>query len=158
MAWCMEHEYRYQRADGKEGRIVLIANTDSTSILQYWRGDSLASTWPINCQVFQFHCADLTGNGVPDIALGVIHQSRYARYRSKRIWLLKLYDEDVIRPLWLSSRLTHNLIDFEIEPPISSSDKTKKAPQSIIHTWEQTLQGDTVEGRYRHKGFGVVHL
>lgn len=160
--WGIEREYRYLRADGREGCVRLLSTSDSTSVLQYWRGDSLCSTWPLNCRVFQFHCADLTGNGIPDIALGVIHQSRYARYKSKRLWLLKLYDEELIRPLWLSSRLTNNLIDFELEPPLEPTDtlqrQTPATLRALIHTWEETLQGDTVEARYRHKGFGVVHL
>lgn len=148
---AFDREYRYQRADGREACIRLVSVTDSTSAVQYWQGDSLSSVWPIDCPVFRFQCADLTADGIPEIALGVERSSRYARYKSKRLWLLKLYDEDVIRPLWLSSRLTYNLIDFKLEAP--SAVHPHKA--HVIHTWQQNEQGDTVELWYRQKGFGM---
>lgn len=149
-----EREYRYQRTDGREACIWLQSTSDSTSVLQYWQGDSLSSEWPIDCPVFQFQCADLTADSIPEIALGVERASRYARYTSRRLWLLKLYDEDVIRPLWLSSRLTYNLINFQLEPP--SDAHPHKA--WVIHTWQQTEQGENVELWYRQKGFGVKNI
>lgn len=151
--WAADGEYRYQRADGRQGCVRLLATSDSTAVLQYWLADSLCSEWPVDAPVFRFQCADLTGNGLPEIALGVVRQSRYARYTSRRLWLLKLYDEEVIRPLWLSSRLTHDLIDFQLEP---KADSTASHQPYVIRTWQRTEQGDTIQLRYRHKGFGLV--
>lgn len=138
--------YRYVRQDGRKGRVELKHVNDTLNLIRYYIGGKLSDEWRLDCPVYNFECGDLTGNGVPEITVGVIKSARYSRYVSKRLFIFKLYDERYVRPLWLGSRMAHDLIDYHLD--ISADGR-------FIDTTERTMKGDTLQLRYRTAAFGL---
>lgn len=143
---AFKREYTYIRADGKKARIKLKTISDSLSIIQHFIGKDKADEWQLKYPVYQFECGDINGDSIPEIAVGVIKRTRYSHFMGKRLFIFKLFDEEVIRPLWLSSRVSHELIDFRIE----HLDKG-----SYIRTIEKSTAGEILEIRYKTTGFGL---
>ena len=143
-----ERSYTYQ-SDGKECRIKLETMNDSTWEVQHFIGDSLTDVWALRDSVYQFDCGDLTGDGRPEILVGVIRATRYRPEPDKRLFIFKLYKGRKIRPLWLGSRVGLPLIDFKVE---------RDSIPAMVHTWERDTDGTTVEVLYRHQGFGLKYV
>ena len=85
-----ERAYTYQ-SDGKECRIKLETVNDSTWEVQHYIGDSLTDVWTLCDSVYQFDCGDLTGDGRPEILVGVIRATRYRPEPDKRLFIFKLF-------------------------------------------------------------------
>ncbi|MBP5360288.1 MAG: nuclear receptor-binding factor 2 [Bacteroidaceae bacterium] len=136
-------DYTYVRSDGRQATIRLNERSDSTAVIEYWVEDGRLSEWVIKYPVFQFCCGDLTGDGVPEIAVGVVKSTKYSPQVGRRLFLFKLFEEELIRPLWLSSRLAHRLVNFDIEP------------DGIVLTQEVKADGTPVRVKYEHRGFGL---
>ena len=127
------------------GRVVLVDGGDSTAAILHIAdtGDTL-SVWPLRHAVYHYDYGDVNGDGLPEIVVGVIKKTRYWRTEDNRLFIFKLFDGQLIRPLWLGSRLGCPIVTFRIE-----RDST---PARIIST-EQC--GDSVvRAMYRIKGFG----
>ena len=127
------------------GRVVLVDGGDSTAAILHIAdtGDTL-SVWPLRHAVYHYDYGDVNGDGLPASMVGVIKKTRYWRDEDKRLFIFKLFDGQLIRPLWLGSRLGCPIVTFRIE-----RDST---PARIIST-EQC--GDSVvRAMYRIKGFG----
>ena len=103
------------------------------------------STWRLNYPVYQFDCADITGDGLPEIAVGVIKSTRFDPIVRKRLFLFKLYDTCYVRPLWLGSRVSFPLVDFRLM-------ETKSGQR--IRTIEQESDNQFVVAEYCYKTFG----
>ncbi len=73
------------------------------------------SLWPLPYPVFRFDCADITGDKIPEIAVGVIKPTHFDPQPKKRLFLFKLFDSTFVRPLWLGSQLSHPLVDFKLK-------------------------------------------
>ena len=147
-SWAYQNcpdDYTYQRSDGRQA-VISLRDGDSTAVIEYRVDGELLSEWEIRHKVFRFCCGDMTGDGIPEIAVGVIKPTRYSPDERKRLWLLKLYEEELIRPLWLSSRLSHRLEDFSIEP------------DGTILSSEVEEDGTPVKVRYRYRGFGLKYI
>lgn len=139
--------YTYTRNDGIEGRITLTRHNDSLFVLHHFAGGRMLSEWKLPYPVYRFDCGDLTGNGWPEIAVGVIKPTRYFPKPDKRLFIFKLYKGRLIRPLWLGSRVGLPLVDFRIE--------RGSAPLKI-HTTERKQDGSFAEILYRQEDFGLV--
>ena len=140
-----ERSYTYQ-SDGNECCIRLETVNDSTWEVQHFIGDSLTDVWVLNHAVYQFDCGDLTGDGMPEILVGVIKATRYRPELDKRLFIFHLYKGRKIRPLWLGSRMGLPLIDFKVE---------RDSIPAMVHTWERDTDGTTLERIYRQQGFGL---
>ena len=136
-------DYTYLREDGRTATIRLNHQSDSLSAIEYWVADSLLSRWELKYPVFQFRCGDVTGDNIPEIAVGVVKTTKYSQVMARRLFLFKLFEEELIRPLWLSSRVAHRLVDFTIEP------------DGRVRTSEVKPDGTPVSVRYEHRGFGL---
>ena len=77
--------FNYQ-TKGSTGSIVLAA-VDSTWEVRHLAGDSLTDVWVLNHAVYQFDCGDLTGDGMPEILVGVIKATRYNLSKQKILLL-----------------------------------------------------------------------
>lgn len=143
-----ERSYTYQ-SDGKECCIKLETVNDSTWEVQHFIGDSLTDVWTLCDSVYQFDCGDLTGDGRPEILVGVIRATRYRPEPDKRLFIFKLFKGRKIRPLWLGSRVGLPLIDFKVE---------RYSVPAMVHTWERDTDGTTVEVMYRQQGFGLKYV
>ena len=139
--------FNYQ-TKGSTGSIELAA-VDSTWEVRHLAGDSLTDVWVLNHAVYQFDCGDLTGDGRPEILVGVIRATRYRPELDKRLFIFKLFKGKKIRPLWLGSRVGLPLIDFKVE---------RDSVPAMVHTWERDTDGITVEVIYRQQGFGLKYV
>lgn len=137
------NDYSYLRSDGRTATIRLAEQSDTLSVIEYWVEDSLLSTWKLKYPVYQFCCGDMTGDDIPEIAVGVVKTTKYSQVMARRLFLFKLFNEELIRPLWLSSRVAHRLVDFTIEP------------DGRVRTSEVKADGTPVSVRYERRGFGL---
>jgi hypothetical protein len=144
LASCARNSVEICRTDF--GRVVVVDAEDSLATLLHIAdtGDTL-SVWPLRHAGYHYDYGDVNGDGLPEIVVGVIKKTRYWRDEDKRLFIFKLFDGQLIRPLWLGSRLGCPIVTFRIE-----RDST---PARIIST-EQC--GDSIKKvMYRIKGFGV---
>ena len=144
LASCARNSVEICRTDF--GCVVVVDAEDSLATLLHIAdtGDTL-SVWPLRHAVYHYDYGDVNGDGLPEIVVGVIKKTRYWRDEDKRLFIFKLYDGQLIRPLWLGSRLGCPIVTFRIE--------RDSMPARIIST-EQC--GDSIKKvMYRIKGFGV---
>ena len=135
--------------DNKEIVVSLIKIQDSIFDIrsQVTYNDSVTvSTWRLNYPVYQFDCADITGDRLPEIAVGVIKPTRFDPIVRKRLFLFKLYDSCYVRPLWLGSKVSFSLVDFKLM-------NTKNGQR--IRTIEQESENQFVVAEYCYKTFGL---
>ncbi|MDR0815310.1 MAG: nuclear receptor-binding factor 2 [Bacteroidales bacterium] len=108
-------------------------------------GDTTLDTWRLNYPVYRFDCADITGDGIPEIAVGVIKPTRFDPIVRKRLFLFKLFDTCYVRPLWLGSKMSLPLVDFRIV-------------NGRVRTIEQEGENSFVVAEYEYKRFGLEWL
>lgn len=137
--------YSYTGPKG-DGQLHLQALTDSTYELQHLIGGTIVSQWPLRYRVYRFDCGDVTGDSIPEIVVGTIKATHYHPDLDRRLFIFHLVKQRHIRPLWLGSRVSHPLLDFKVE---------RDSIPALIHTWERSLEGDTLQHLYRQKGFGL---
>lgn len=133
--------------DGNRLEVSLKALTDSTNTLQLTVNGLLHSEWPLNYPVYRFDYGDVTGDGIPEIAVGVIKPTRFDPKPDKRLFLFRITGQYDIRPLWLGSRVAQPLADFRI-----SSERDSV----YIRTMEREQSGKYLVARYYWKGFGIA--
>ena len=139
--------FRYGRDDGQRGEIRLERVNDSLCVLHHSIGGKAVSEWELPYPVYRMEGGDLTGDGVPEIAVGVIKPTRYFPRPGRRLFLFKLYKGRLIRPLWLGSRLARPLVDFRL---------VRDSVPARILTTERRPDGTLVQALYRQQGFGLV--
>lgn len=104
--------------------------------------DSLIIPHPL----YRFETGDLTGDGLPEVMIGVVKGSRYWPTPSRRIFIYHLFAGHYIRPLWLGSRVGHPLLDFDV--------CRDSVPCRIITT-ELPADSVPIHSQYRLQGFGL---
>ena len=139
--------FHYDGKDGQRGEIRLERVNDSLCVLHHSIGGKAVSEWELPYPVYRMECGDLTGDGVPEIAVGVIKPTRYFPRPERRIFLFKLYKGRLIRPLWLGSRVARPLVDFHL---------VRDSVPARILTTERHSDGTLVQALYRQQGFGLV--
>ena len=139
--------FRYQGEDGQHREIRLEQVHDSLYVLRHSIGGATVSEWELPYPVYRFECGDLTGDGRPEIAVGVIKPTRHFPHPERRLFLFKLYKGKLIRPLWLGSRVARPLVDFRL---------VRDSVPARILTTERRPDGTLVQGLYRQQGFGLV--
>ena len=68
--------FSYSLENGLKGEIRLEHIHDSLSVLRHFIDGTEVSEWELPYPVYRFDCGDLTGNGTPEIAVGVIKPTR----------------------------------------------------------------------------------
>lgn len=126
-------------------RIRLEQLGDSLSMLfldvEGVRLDSMRLPYP----VYRFDCGDLTGDGVPEVCVGVVKPTRYWP-EGRRLFIYHLYRGRYIRPLWLGSRVGHPLLDFHV---------CRDSVPACIHTEECGPDSLRIRNEYCYRGFGL---
>lgn len=144
---CRKNTNRFElRINQKEGEVSMQKVSDSLYILQLAIDQQTSSTWELPYPVYQFDYGDVTGDGIPEIAVGVIKPTRFDPKPEKRLFLYRIADGAYIRPLWLGSRVAQPLEDFRI---IRDSIPAK------IRTMERERSGHFLVAEYRWRGFGL---
>jgi hypothetical protein len=105
-----------------------------------------ASAWQLNYPVYRFEVGDVTGDSMPEIAVGVIKTTRYDQHPAKRLFLFRITADGDVRPLWLGSRVAQPLEDF-----VLTGNST---PEKIL-TIEKERSGKYLVAVYRYHGFGL---
>jgi hypothetical protein len=112
-------------------------------------GDTVhISTFRLPYPVYRFDVGDVTGNGVPDIAVGVIKTTQYHPVMAKRPFLFKINEDGDVRKLWMGSRVSQPLEDFVL---------TKGETPARVMTIELEQSGKFLVAVYRYHGFGLKH-
>ncbi len=132
--------------DGSVRTLRLEKESDSLFRVCHLIGDSTADVWTLRHEVYRFDCGDMTGDGLPEIVVGVTKPTRYRPQNDRRLFIFHLYDGRLIRPLWLGSRLGGRLMDFVVE---------RDSVPAMVHSWEADNDGCVTERIYRYEGFGL---
>lgn len=126
------------------GTLALRRIADTLNIIEHFDGDSIISQWELRFPVYRFDYGDLNGNGQNEIVVGVTKKTRYWE-EGNRLFIYKLYNGRLIRPLWLGSRLGGDILDFRIDRTIT--------PAQIITT--EDFKDSIVTAVYSLGGFGL---
>jgi len=144
---CNEKNKSYEtKINGEKIKITLEQKSDTTFVLNLTRNAEILSSWALNYPVYHIDFGDITGDGIPEIAVGVIKRTRFDPKLAKRLFLFRITDDFYIRPLWLGSRVGQPLVDFKI---VSSEEGNR------IRTIEQERSGKYLLAEYRWRGFGL---
>lgn len=133
--------------DGNKLVVSLVSLTDSTYSLQMNVNGEYHSEWSLNYPVYRFDYGDITGDGIPEIAVGVIKPTRFDPKPDKRLFLFRITNDFYIRPLWLGSRVSQPLADFRL---------SHESDSVYIRTMEREQSGKYLVARYYWKGFGIL--
>ena len=145
-----ERPYTYRNDDGEECRISLRHVSDSLTYLEHAVGGVVVSRWVLRYPTYRLTCGDITGDGVPDIGVGVIKPTQFYPDTAKRLFLFKLIEGREIGRLCMISRVGSPLEDFWFE-----GDE----PPMVVHTVENDKRsGRKVERLYEQKGFGLRYI
>ena len=147
LAACHSTPTESFRWDG--GVVRLDRIHDSLSFIRYERQGQELSSWRLPYPVYRFDWGDVNGDGVPEIAVGVIKPTRFFPEPDKRLFLFKLYNGKHIRPLWLGSHVAYPLEDFTI---------LRDSVPALIRTLEHQDDSTLVHALYRQQGFGIKFL
>ena len=112
------------------------------------KNDSIVSDYAfmVPFDIYHFELGDIDGNGVPDILLGVIKSTHFHPEIQKRLFIYKI-DEGRIRPMWMGSRISHEIIDFRF---IISGNLP------LIRSLEKDNQNSYLVAEYKWKEFGLA--
>ncbi len=142
---CMQNEPQNNEYIQGTYRIHLEQRNDTLHMLfldlDGVRRDSLQLPYP----VYRFDCGDLTGDGVPEICVGVVKPTRYWP-NGRRLFIYHLYRGRYIRPLWLGSRVGRPLLDFSV---------CRDSVPACIHTEECGPDSIKIRNEYYYLGFGL---
>ena len=94
------------------------------------------------------HQPDLTGDGIPEVCVGVVKPTRYHPREERRLFIFHLFEGRYIRPLWLGSRVGNTLLDFHV---------CRDSTPACIHTTEYLGNGKGIRREYFHRGFGLQY-
>ncbi len=130
-----------------EGKTVWLENKhDSLHALHLYENGKELSTMILPWEIYKFDHGDLDGDGVPEIAVGVIKKTTYDPIMEKRLFLYQIADGHAIIRLWMGSRVIHRVQDFYIE---------RDSTPALVHTYEKDQNGAMHEGEYMYGSFGL---
>lgn len=132
--------------DGIKYTVMLETQNDSLHSLHLHTTIPSDDRWELPYPVYRFSCGDLTGDGVPEIAVGVIKGTRYFPMPDKRLFIYRIADGRYVRPFWLGSRVGQPLDDFRI---------VDDENPAVIRTIEKERDGSFLVAEYRAKSFGL---
>jgi hypothetical protein len=132
--------------NGKQMEVSLKQSADSMHLLILTVEGKENSRWGLNYPVYRFDYGDITGDSIPEIAVGVIKTTRFDPTMDKRLFIFRITDDGYVRPLWLGSRVAQPLIDFKL---------VNKNGQGLVRTIEKESSGNYLVAEYRWRGFGL---
>lgn len=99
-------------SDNTEIRILRLS--DTLNILQHIVNDSVISDWQLNYCAQNLSLAYLNSDSVPEVLVLVTKKTRFWRKFENRLFVFKLYNGRLIRPLWLGSKIGGELLDYSV--------------------------------------------
>lgn len=132
--------------DGKTTEVSLEKKSDSLYILHLTTEQPFHSTWELPYPVYRFDYGHITGEGNPEIVVGVIKPTRFDPKPDKRLFIYRIAEGIYIRPLWLGSRVAQPLEDFKV---------IRTETPARIRTIERERSGKFLVAEYKWRGFGL---
>ena len=126
--------------------VSLNKESDSLYVIHLNTDQPSHSVWKLPYPVYQFDYGDVTGDGMPEIIVGVIKPTRFDPKPDKRLFIYRIADEAYIRPLWLGSRVAQPLEDFRV---------IREHTPVLIRTVERERSGKFLIAEYAWRGFGL---
>lgn len=144
---CQERHNRFEwEKNGQQTVISLDKKNDSLYTIDLETARNVHNTWELPYPVYRFDHGDVTGDDMPEIAVGVVKPTRFDPHPAKRLFLFRIADGIYIRPLWLGSRVGQPLEDFRI---------VRSMAPARIRTLEREQSGMFLVAEYRWRGFGL---
>lgn len=143
---CQKSEHCEEEYSDGTFRIWLERRSDSLSVVRLETRGSFSDSLLLPYPVYRFSCGDLSGDGIPEVCVGVEKSTRYWHQKDRRIFIYHLWHGKYMRPLWLGSRVGQRLMDFNL--------CRDSVPARILTT---ELQPDSTlfHALYRLQGFGL---
>lgn len=99
-------------------------------------------------RVFKFEQADINGDGCDDFVVGVIKKTILDSALRKRINIWRIENKNIV-PLWLGSKMSHTLVDFEVK---------RIGSESRIFTVELDCHDLFLVAEYKWHSFGLKFI
>jgi len=145
---CTANNKNVYRYAGGELRLDVV--NDSLSIIRHLAPDGHElSSFRLPYPTYRFCCGDLSGDGLPEIGVGVIKSTRFSPEPDKRLFIFHLTDGRLIRPLWMGSHVSGRLLDFHF-----THDETGRHGTYVVTT-EQCAADSIVHRTYKLSAFGL---
>lgn len=110
--------------------------------------DSIVLKKQMNYQVFKLCQADIDNSGQDEFITGAIKRTKFDTTVSKRINIWKIEDNAIV-PMWLGSKMSHPLYDFEIKADSCGH---------VICTIELEKDGLYLIAKYKWHSFGLKFI
>ena len=133
--------------DGDTLDVSLHAGSETGTVIVARRrgaGGVLSARRYLSFPVTRAECADITGDGIPELLLGVIKKTRFDRRARLRLFVYAVHG-GAVRPLWLGSRLGMPLRDFTV---------LRRNGRTVIATIERERNGRCAVGLWKWHVFG----
>lgn len=117
-------------------------------------GETIVSRWRLDYPVYRFDCADINGDGIPEIAAGVVKSTRFDENSAKRLFVFKLYEGIYVRPLWLGSKMPLPLEDFKLKNGHIRTVERESGDTFVVAEYELKTAFSPQFVRYIKKGAG----
>lgn len=143
---CRPDGHRIEAYSDGTFRIWLEQRSDTLGVVFLEERGSLSDSLLLPYPIYRFCCGDLSGDGIPEVCIGVEKAARYWPQKDRRLFLYHLWHGRYIRPLWLGSRVGHRLVDFEI---------CRDSVPARILTTEIRSDSTRLHALYRWQGFGL---
>lgn len=111
-------------------------------------GKRIAEDVPRRWKPWKLAAADVTGDGRPEIIVGVHKGTRYMPRPHNCLFVYRLRG-DAIEPVWLGSSLSRPFSDFVYAPPVSGKSWA-------LYALEATPRGGRTVAEYGWNGFGYT--
>lgn len=142
---CGTDGARHQEYAQGPYRISMEHRSDSMHMLFLDVEGVRCDSMPVPYPVYRFDCGDLTGDGIPEVCIGVTKPTRYWPV-GRRLFIYHLFHGRYIRPLWMGSRVGRPLLDFTV---------CRDSVPARIHTEEYGPDSAIIRNEYILQGFGL---
>jgi len=135
------------------GGVVYSVRLDASAVhpLQVWRGDRKLAEYLLKAHhPWSLQVADVDGDDVDEIAVGLIKPTHNLHFPHTTLFILRFDGKDIVRK-WAGSSMGRPLIEFGFSP------KVKGKPQTLF-TLEKRLDGRVALSAHRWTGFGFEKI